>query len=584
MKYQDKILFGLPFFAGCLVAVFALLLGWQLTRFEGSYFEDEKREIVLKTGLFAEIVRPMLDGNRVEEARNYCNEFKKNSTRLSLIAADGKVLADSGEKPELLDNHRDRPEISAAFAGTPTTSVRYSASLNAWMIYHAVRLDTASGSYVLRVAVNTGKVTGMIDMARIGIAFALLLGGSLVLGLAFYIANRVRRPMVELQNSAAAIAGGNLGTRIVTPSGGIVRELALVISQMAEQLKLQLRQVSCERNEKEAILNAMSEAVLLARPNGEVTRYNRAAAELFRIGSDARQFNLSRAGIPELLPLATRAFETGEKFEKEFELTQSGIRRTLWIKGGLLKQDDLSYLWLAIGDLTNLRKLESFRSDFIANVSHEIKTPLTCIIGAAEALQEADADNPAYAAKFLSILTAQSKRLNLLVQDILSLAALERRQMNPAADFAPVRLDSVLTNAVNMCMEKAEAGHIALTVKENPAVEIRGDFQLLEQAVVNLVNNAIKYSGSPRVEVSLVRRDDAAVITVRDYGIGIAPEHHGRIFERFYRVHQERSRQLGGTGLGLAIVKHIAQLHRGAAALESTPGQGCAFRLTLPLR
>lgn len=584
MKYQDKILFGLPFFAGCLVAVFALLLGWQLTRFEGSYLEDEKREIVLKTGLLAEIVRPMLDADRFEEARNYCNEFKKNSTRLSLIAADGKVLADSGEKPELLDNHRDRPEISAAFAGTPTTSVRYSASLNAWMIYHAVRLDTASGRYVLRVAVNTGRVTGMIDMARIGIAFALLLGGSLVLGLAFYIVNRVRRPMVELQNSAAAIAGGNLGTRIVIPPGGIVRELALVISQMAEQLKLQLRQVSCERNEKEAILNAMSEAVLLARPNGEVARYNRAAAELFRIEADAPHFNLSRAGIPELLPLAARAFETGEKFEKEFEFTQSGIRRTLWIKGGLLKQDDLSYLWLAIGDLTNLRKLESFRSDFIANVSHEIKTPLTCIIGAAEALQEADADHPAGAAKFLSILTAQSKRLNLLVQDILSLAALERRQMNPAADFAPVRLDSVLINAVNMCMEKAEAGHIALTVKDNPAVEINGDFQLLEQAVVNLVNNAIKYSGSPRVEVSLARRDDAAVITVRDYGIGIAPEHHGRIFERFYRVHQERSRQLGGTGLGLAIVKHIAQLHRGAAALESTPGQGCAFRITLPLR
>jgi len=169
------------------------------------------------------------------------------------------------------------------------------------------------------------------------------------------------------------------------------------------------------------------------------------------------------------------------------------------------------------------------------------------------------------------------------VQDILSLSALEKRQRDSQKDFMPLDLQDVLVNAVRQCGPEADNAHISLRITASAALETSGDAQLLEQAVQNLISNAIKYSGSQKVELSLTRIDNDAIIAVQDYGVGIAPEHQPRIFERFYRVHKERSRKLGGTGLGLAIVKHIAALHGGKAELQSKPGQGCLFQIILPL-
>ncbi len=281
--------------------------------------------------------------------------------------------------------------------------------------------------------------------------------------------------------------------------------------------------------------------------------------------------------------MAQRAFQSGEAFEKEFSLQRVRSTQTLYIKGRIIVQEGKRFLLLTIIDLTNQRKLESFRSDFIANVSHELKTPLTCIIGAAETIHEESNLTPEQNSKLLEMIFEQSNRLNMLVQDILSLTALEKKQLAPGREFAALSLPTMLTEAIQLCADKAANRGISLKLTEQTPLEIAGDYQLLEQAVANLINNAILYSNSQLIEVSLTREHDSSVITVRDYGIGIAPEHQERIFERFYRVHKERSRQLGGTGLGLAIVKHVAQLHHGYAELGSTPGKGCEFRIVLPL-
>ena len=248
--------------------------------------------------------------------------------------------------------------------------------------------------------------------------------------------------------------------------------------------------------------------------------------------------------------------------------------------------NDRRCLLLAAADITRMKKLESYRSDFVANVSHEIKTPLTSIIGAAEALEgfeDGEEDSPRR--KLLDILINQSRRLNLLVQDILSLASLETRQMTPARDFELLELDSVIINAVNMSLARSGGNcGIEIKVTADAALKVNGDSQLLEQAVVNLIDNAVKYSAASGIEVSLKEEAGYAVIGVIDNGVGIPPEHQRRIFERFYRVHKERSRQSGGTGLGLAIVKHIAQLHNGFVRLVSTPGHGCEFYIHIPLQ
>ena len=451
------------------------------------------------------------------------------------------------------------------------------------MVYHALRLQGGHGEYILRSALSTDQASVLINMAKRSICGALLLGGALVFLLTVYIILRIRKPLLDLQQSIAQIAEGNLNAVIPVPSGGIVRDLAGGVSDMADQLRSHLQSMTLERNERQTILNAMTEAVILLRPDGNATRYNQSAAQLFHIVRQG-EFNISRSGIDELLPAIQKTFESGKPFENEFTIPQiEGTPRTLLIRGVLLPKHKDSTIMLTLTDLTNLKRLESFRSDFVANVSHEIKTPLTCIIGAAETIQEEKNLPPEQFKKLIDMIYQQSNRLNALVLDILSLSSLERNIADQQKEFTRLALDAIVTNAVKLQEENAKQQHIELRIPQCDPIEIMGDCQLLEQAVSNLLVNAIRYSGSPRIDVLLVRQGQNAVIAVQDYGIGIAREHQARIFERFYRVHKERSRALGGTGLGLSIVKHIAALHRGTAEVSSEPGCGCIFRIILPI-
>ena len=256
-----------------------------------------------------------------------------------------------------------------------------------------------------------------------------------------------------------------------------------------------------------------------------------------------------------------------------------------WLQSYLLKRiyRPLVEVGRCAGDIFfEMNKLESFRSDFIANVSHELKTPLTCIVGAVETIQE-DRNLPEEQYDLLlKMLGEQSARLDALIKDILSLAALENDPERQRREFLPVDLQDLLKIcAQSLRQEAAQHGQTIRIVHTEP-LSVSGDVQLLEQALSNLISNAIKYSGSPDIELSLSREQNSIVISVTDHGCGIPAENQPRIFERFYRVHKERSRALGGTGLGLAIVKHIAQLHGGKAELDSESGKGCCFKIVLP--
>ena len=231
--------------------------------------------------------------------------------------------------------------------------------------------------------------------------------------------------------------------------------------------------------------------------------------------------------------------------------------------------------------LAEMKKLESFRSEFIANVSHELKTPLTCIVGAVETIQEENYLSIDQFNMLLKMLKEQSERLDALIKDILSLAALENDPERQRREFLPVDLPSVLETCMQSFQQEAEQHEMTIRITHTEPVSVSGDAQLLEQALSNLISNAIKYSGSPDIELSLTKEENMVVISVLDHGCGIPKESCPRIFERFYRVHKERSRALGGTGLGLAIVKHIAQLHGGKAELNSILGKGCCFKLYL---
>ncbi|MFA6816914.1 MAG: ATP-binding protein [Lentisphaeria bacterium] len=583
MKTRDKVLFGMPLLLFLFVAVFGLFLYWQVSAFEHSYIAEVKDHITQETALIKAVIFPMLEDSKVENAVRFCTEFDSDNIRITLIESNGKVAADSFEKASLLANHLKRKEVQFALEGIPGSSSRYSESLNRWMMYYAIPLKTSSGFYVLRTAVSTDRVHRVIDFFRLNMLGALLFGGGLVFVLVSYIMKQVRKPMIRLSNNVDHIANGELSTQIEIPKSGIIRDLAVGILRMTECLKLQLHMVTDERNQRKSLFDSMSEGVLLLRSDGKVLQFNPMAASIFCFGESGR-FHLNRCHIPKLVELSHEIFETKKPFEQEFVVFQQHVERSLYIRGRLLMNHGEEQLLLTVADLTSLRKLESFRSDFVANVSHEIKTPLTCIMGAVEVLEAQGTDITAeHREKLLEILKKQSMRLNSLIQDILRLAALENQQAAIHKEFMPIALDSVLANAANLCMEKVAEKKMALTIVNKTSLEMEGDSFLLEQALVNLIINAVKYSGGSHIELSLTQQMNDAVITVKDDGIGIDDKDQLRLFERFYRVDKSRSREGGGTGLGLAIVKHTIQLHGGSIRVESAPGGGCLFRIRLPL-
>lgn len=582
MKRRDLVLFGLPALILTLAILLACGLYLQVERFKGTYLAEVRANIAQEARLVIAAITPMLEAGNTAQAARFCGTFHEDTLRVTLIGEDGKVTADSQEDSDSLGNHQTREEVQAALAGQPASAVRYSETLHRWMMYHATAFTAGGKRYVLRTAVSTDDVSRLLRIFRLNLLCALVLGAALALALCVYIVRKVRRPLIDLQASVGDIAAGKLDTPIDIPADGIVHDLALGVAEMAEQLKRQLADMTAQRNERELLFETMDEGVLLFASDGALIRCNRAAARLFGLHSDdSASFRLSRCPIPELADTALGTLASGKGFEREFTSTQEQGARSFFVKAQLLPRQDSQHLLMTVTDLTGLRRLESFRSDFIANVSHEIKTPLTCIVGAVEALE--DGAGPQQQTRLLAMLKMQSSRLNSLVADILTLSQLEREQADPERETEDVALDGVLANARNLCLARAEGAHMVLDITHSEPLHLNGSAAQLEQALVNLIENAVRYSEGTRIGLSLARQGNDAILAVTDDGVGIAHEHQERIFERFYRPDKSRSRALGGTGLGLAIVKHIAQLHHGRAELESEPGKGCVFRLVLPL-
>ena len=578
MKTRDRILFGFPVAVTAVVVFFAWLLYWQHTVFMESFLSDAENSISHETMLAREAVSPFLQSGDESGAKEFCEKFRGTGLRLSVIAPDGRVIGDSDEDPEEMVNHSARPEVSAAMSGAPATDRRFSESVGEWMIYHSVPLETPDGVYVVRSSVKTDATSRILTLSKVNLVLAVVFGGMVVAAVAAYVLRRVRKPLLLLQSSVMSVASGILDVRIRIPRSGVLRDLAIGVSEMTEKLKKTIESVSRERNDKEAILSDMTDAVLLTLSDGSVAEHNRSAERLFQIAPGG-SFNVFRSGVKGLADSVEKAFSVGAGFKKEFSMTfPDSTEGVIFVSatftgGGLL---------LTITDLTELRRLESFRSDFLAHVTHEIRTPLTCISGAAEVIREEPDLPKEKRMEMAEMIFTQAARMNSLVNDILNLLSIERKTHVAEKDFFPVNLFSVAVNAAAQTSPAAHRAGISISVSGNRNAVVDGDAPALEQAIVNLIVNAIRYSGSKKIDVSVDKCDGKCRLSVRDYGCGIPREHRERIFERFYRVHKDRSRALGGTGLGLSIVKHTAQLHGGSAVLECPEDGGCIFSMMLP--
>lgn len=509
------------------------------------------------------------------------------STRITLILPSGDVLADSDSNPQTMGNHRERPEVKKALGGVIDSSIRYSITLYEEMLYLALPvMEKGNVTGIIRVA----QPLSQINEALFSLYMKIAVGGIFVALFAAIIAiaasRGISRPIVEMKKGTKHFAGGDFAEKLQMPDIDELAGLADMLNQMAENLDEKIRLITHERNERELILSSMQEGLLAVDVNGRILTLNGAAEQMFGIRlSEAR----GRPLLEVIRNIDLRRFIAGcihgEK-PSEGEIVLPGPEeRFLHVHGTILRdaKGSLMGTLVVLNDITRLRRLENIRKDFIANISHEIKTPATAIKACVETLRDESMADPSAVNRFLQILASQTDRLNRIIDDLLTLSRVEWLEEKKQIQLQEVNLHDLLHAVIEDSGEKSSARGIEVALQCDPDFSASVDPLLLEQAVANLLDNAIKYSNEGgTVTIQASRTDGEIVIKVIDQGRGIAREHLPRIFERFYRVDKDRSRQSGGTGLGLAIVKHIAKAHRGSVRADSLPGKGSTFTLHLP--
>ncbi len=515
-----------------------------------------------------------------------CKDLGKlTSTRLTVILPSGKVMGDSEEDPSRMDNHGDRPEFQEALQGRVGISSRFSFTLSHDRMYVAVPLKDQD-----RIV---GVVRASLPMTSIAQALQALylkttLGGLVIVlllaVLSLIISQRISRPLEDLKRGALRFAGGDLSRRLPVPPSDELGSLAEAFNHMAEQLEDRISALIRQGQMQEAILSSMVEGVIAVDADQRLITLNRAGAQLLGVDLVAAP-NL---GIQELVrdsqlqSFITRTLSSREPIEGEVVMRNG--EQIIQAHGTFLRDTqgmDIGFL-IVLHDVTHLRRLEMARRDFVANVSHELKTPITSIKGFVETLLAGAINEPENAQSFLQIMARQTDRINEIIDDLLSLSRIEQDAEQGRVFLTTGKIRGVLEGAIHICEAKAAAKNITVNLTCPDELRARISAPLLEQALVNLIDNAIKYSAPESAVQVEAQRDGAEVmVRVRDQGCGIEKNQLSRIFERFYRVDAGRSRKIGGTGLGLAIVKHIAQALGGRVTVESTPGQGSIFSLHL---
>lgn len=573
-----------------LITLAALLAigGFASVEIRRFYLKSVNNDLKVRAQLVEQQIGPSLDEQQIATLQLFSDRFgKTTSTRITVIAPDGKVLCDTEQPSSQMENHGDRGEVISALVGDVGQQTRFSTTLGDQLTYLAIPVER-SGRIIaaVRTSIHVTQVDAAVRSVQIQVAVGGLLIAVLASLLSLFVSRRISRPLEAMRRGAERFAAGDLGYEMPVPDSAELGGLAVSLNKMARQLEERIGTIVEQRNEREAVLTSMAEGVLAVDSDRKVLNLNRAAARLLDVDE---QTAVGRpvdeiARNADVRQLITEALAGEEPVEADLMLGTE-TERILAAKGAaLLDQDGKSIgAVIVLDDVTQVRRLESIRRDFVANVSHELKTPIAAIKGFVETLLDGAMDDRQDALRFLKIVAKQSDRLSAIIEDLLSLAKIEQAEGVVAIEMEPHRVLDVLEAARGDTSAVAEERGVEIVVECDAELTARFNPPLLEQALANLLDNAVKYSeAGSRVHLSAENRDGQIIIAVADQGCGIPAEHLSRLFERFYRVDKARSRKLGGTGLGLAIVKHIAAAHGGRVEVGSTPGRGSRFSIVLP--
>jgi two-component system, OmpR family, phosphate regulon sensor histidine kinase PhoR len=554
------------------------------------FLRQKVEELEARAIIFRELFTSFMSLERPNEINEFCKKVGNHSgIRITVITPSGKVIGDSGGEPDKMENHGGRPEVISAISGQIGDSIRYSNTLQERMLYVAIPVKQENSTVaVIRTALSLAVIDTIFDLIRDKIIWSGILVAFLTAGISFLVSRRLSLPLEKMTQGAQLFAKGELSHRLYISKTQEMASLAIAMNEMANQLDERLKSVIRHRNELEAVLSSMKEGVIALDLDERILKINQAAAAMFHKDPWEIENRSIQEAIrnTELQKFIKNALKNDEGLECDIVFYQDkekllNVHSTTLLSA---KEKRIGIL-VVLNDVTRLRHLENMRQDFVANVSHEIKTPLTAIQGFVETLLQDPHSTPENSHRFLSIIDRHVHRLVAMIDDLLNLSRIEGNNKQQEILMVQTVLDDVIKTAVQMMEAKAEEKKIGFEFQYEDSLSAEMDAPLIEQAVVNLLDNAIKYSpfGST-IEMHAAERNGEILISIRDHGIGIEDEHIPRLFERFYRVDKARSRKLGGTGLGLAIVKHIMQAHNGKVNVESNPGKGSTFTLRFPMK
>jgi two-component system phosphate regulon sensor histidine kinase PhoR len=568
-----------------VAAVTALAAAWAGLRvYERSLLEAARADLRARGAFFLTQLNanPAASQEFAALARDY---QKATGLRVAIVGADRKVAFDSQDRPQELEDILGRGELAAAARGVEHDVLRWHAALDQQVLHMALPIPDEPGAALYLAQPVPALEQGTSAMRK----WFLVVGGVMLLlcvPWAARVALGLAGALAPVRQAIDRFAAGQFASRSSVPEPRELSELAESYNRMASLLQNRLSQLLQSNNEQRAVLASMAEGVLAVDSQERVISVNPASSRLLGLDPAQAQGRPLREVIrnADLVRFISRALAGQEPLEADVAL-HGDRERVLQARGSTLHDATGRPMGavIVLNDVTDFRRLEDIRRDFVANVSHELKTPVTSIKGFVETLLDGAAKDAEDSERFLRIIAKQSDRLHAIIEDLLSLSKIEQSEDDEDIVLEPAALRGVLESAVHNCESAAADKRIQIELDCPADLTANINPLLLEQAVVNLIDNAIKYSEPERdVQVSTAAESDAIVIHVADHGSGISSEHLPRVFERFYRVDRARSRKLGGTGLGLAIVKHIVQAHRGRVTADSTLGVGSTFTIRLP--
>ena len=571
---------------------------WYSTSYFKSFFlETSERELMIRAALMQDRFARALytDDLSPGQIDALCKNLgEKIQTRITVILHTGEVIGDSFARVETMENHKKRPEIKTALSGEKSLAVRYSATLDKNMMYIALPIVRGrDDSAVIRTAVSISDIDAKVADMRNAISLALILTTMAAALASLYVSRRITNPVEQMRKGAQEFSKGNLSNRLPPPDTEELSHLAQSMNFMASELNKKIMDVRNRSRELEAVHTSMQEGVIAISSDEQILTVNKAAAGIFDFSPETLKSKhvLEVARNYDLQVFIKKALATSKPVEDDIVIDRDE-RMVLNIHSTALYDayEKRMGTLIIFHDITRLRLLETMHKDFAANVSHELKTPLTTIKGFIETLLQMMENSAGMSAedaadqygRFLGIIEKNVNRMIGLIDDLLALARLERLK-GTGIQLEPHHLSAMIHRAVGFCRDRAKDKGIEIEVTCPDTAAAMVDPTLMEQAVFNLVDNAVKYSGEyTNVSVRAEQVDDSIKIRVSDTGAGIDSEHLPKIFSRFYRVDKGRSRDQGGTGLGLAIVKHIVQYHSGRIEVESQRGKGACFTITIP--